>query len=89
MGPERLELSHIAAPDPKSGASTNFATGPLIYLIVKDILFNLGCVVNVLTICASATSQKRYLIVFSAECHRPIDISKLSQNYIFVNIFVI
>ena len=32
VGPERLELSHIAAPDPKSGASTNFATGPLILL---------------------------------------------------------
>lgn len=28
MGPERLELSHIAALDPKSSASTNFATGP-------------------------------------------------------------
>ena len=23
---ERLELSHLAAPEPKSGASTNFAT---------------------------------------------------------------
>ncbi len=28
VGPERLELSHIAALDPKSSASTNFATGP-------------------------------------------------------------
>lgn len=32
VGPERLELSHIAALDPKSSASTNFATGPLLYL---------------------------------------------------------
>ena len=46
MGPERLELSHIAALDPKSSASTNFATGPdRIYLIVKNILvyFGLHC----------------------------------------------
>ncbi len=35
MGPERLELSHIAALDPKSSASTNFATGP--YLIFKGL----------------------------------------------------
>lgn len=28
MGSERLELSHIAALDPKSSASTNFATSP-------------------------------------------------------------
>lgn len=34
MGPERLELSHIAALDPKSSASTNFATGPWVYSIV-------------------------------------------------------
>ena len=27
---ERLELSHLAAPEPKSGASTNFATSALI-----------------------------------------------------------
>ncbi len=41
MGPERLELSHIAALDPKSSASTNFATGPwFIYLIIN--LFS-GC----------------------------------------------
>ena len=26
---ERLELSHLAAPEPKSGASTNFATSAL------------------------------------------------------------
>ena len=30
VGPERLELSQIAPLDPKSSASTNFATGPLI-----------------------------------------------------------
>lgn len=28
VGEKRLELLHIAAPDPKSGASTNFATHP-------------------------------------------------------------
>ncbi len=27
---ERLELSHLAAPEPKSGASTNFATSATI-----------------------------------------------------------
>ena len=27
---ERLELSHLSAPEPKSGASTNFATSALI-----------------------------------------------------------
>ena len=39
LGPERLELSHIAAPDPKSGASTNFATGPIDndIIIAKEI----------------------------------------------------
>jgi hypothetical protein len=26
---ERLELTHLAAPEPKSGASTNFATPAL------------------------------------------------------------
>ncbi len=30
---ERLELSHLAAPEPKSGASTNSATTAYIYLI--------------------------------------------------------
>ena len=29
VGLERLELSHLAAPEPKSGASTNFATSAL------------------------------------------------------------
>ena len=28
VGLERLELSHLAAPEPKSGASTNSATAP-------------------------------------------------------------
>jgi hypothetical protein len=28
MGEERLELSHLAVPDPKSGASTNSAIRP-------------------------------------------------------------
>ena len=27
---ERLELSHLSAPEPKSGASTNFATSALL-----------------------------------------------------------
>ena len=27
---ERLELSHLAAPEPKSGASTNFATSAIL-----------------------------------------------------------
>ena len=30
---ERLELSHLAAPEPKSGASTNFATSAKKYII--------------------------------------------------------
>ena len=29
---ERLELSHLAAPEPKSGASTNFATSAQIVI---------------------------------------------------------
>ena len=29
VGTERLELSHLAALEPKSSASTNFATSPL------------------------------------------------------------
>ncbi len=29
---ERLELSHLAAPEPKSGASTNFATSASYFL---------------------------------------------------------
>ncbi len=28
VGMKRLELLHLAAPEPKSGASTNFATSP-------------------------------------------------------------
>src|SRR5690606_41551964 len=35
VGTERLELSHLAALEPKSSASTNFATSPLaVYIIV-------------------------------------------------------
>ena len=37
VGLERLELAHLAAPEPKSGASTNFATAPLIKAKVKAI----------------------------------------------------
>ncbi len=33
---ERLELTHLAAPEPKSGASTNFAT-PAMYTSGKSI----------------------------------------------------
>lgn len=32
VGLERLELSHLAAPEPKSGASTNSATAPFLLL---------------------------------------------------------
>lgn len=46
VGPERLELSHIAALDPKSSASTNFATGPCI-----------GCITNV----AQANAYVKFL----------------------------
>jgi hypothetical protein len=28
MGPPRLELGHLAVPEPKSGVSTNSTTGP-------------------------------------------------------------
>ena len=31
VGTERLELSHLAALEPKSSASTNFATSPSIH----------------------------------------------------------
>ncbi len=30
---ERLELSHLAAPEPKSGASTNSATPALLFIL--------------------------------------------------------
>jgi hypothetical protein len=33
---ERLELSHLAAPEPKSGVSTNFTTSAK-YLLLKTI----------------------------------------------------
>ena len=35
---ERLELSHLAAPEPKSGASTNSATSATQYLYVKRVI---------------------------------------------------
>ncbi len=34
VGPERLELSHRKTLDPKSSASTNFATGPFDIAII-------------------------------------------------------
>ena len=53
VGPERLELSHIAALDPKSSASTNFATGPhgtCIFLNYTKItllsIFIVYCLIN-------------------------------------------
>ena len=33
--PKRLELSHLSIPEPKSGASTNFAKGACFYLSLK------------------------------------------------------
>jgi hypothetical protein len=33
---ERLELSHLAAPEPKSGASTNSATSAYLYFYHKS-----------------------------------------------------
>ncbi len=39
VGTERLELSHLAALEPKSSASTNFATSPTRVLTMSD--FNL------------------------------------------------
>ncbi len=38
---ERLELTRLAAPEPKSGASTNFAT-PALYLLRYKIHLNLN-----------------------------------------------
>ena len=35
VGLKRLELLHLAAPEPKSGASTNFATAPVVRYINK------------------------------------------------------
>ena len=35
---ERLELSHLAAPEPKSGASTNSATPAQIFIPTSSIV---------------------------------------------------
>ena len=35
---ERLELSHLAAPEPKSGASTNSATSAFCYLLREQFI---------------------------------------------------
>ena len=36
---ERLELSHLAAPEPKSGASTNSATSAsLVYFLANSVV---------------------------------------------------
>lgn len=37
---ERLELSNLAAPDPKSGVSTNFTTPALLWVQIYTILAN-------------------------------------------------
>jgi hypothetical protein len=37
VGTERLELSHLAALEPKSSASTNFATSPMAVYIIEII----------------------------------------------------
>ena len=39
---ERLELSHLAAPEPKSGASTNSATSAT-YSVVIPIIGKISC----------------------------------------------
>ncbi len=38
---ERLELSHLAAPEPKSGASTNSATSAYLAMIIQPKLNNI------------------------------------------------
>ena len=42
VGTERLELSHLAALEPKSSASTNFATSPSGYQLSAGFLSNFG-----------------------------------------------
>src|SRR5690606_40502786 len=42
VGTERLELSHLAALEPKSSASTNFATSPSGYQLNVGFLSNFG-----------------------------------------------
>ena len=41
VGTERLELSHLAALEPKSSASTNFATSPSGYQLSVGLFFKL------------------------------------------------
>lgn len=36
VGAKRLELLHLAAPEPKSGASTNSATPPVARIIANS-----------------------------------------------------
>ena len=42
VGTERLELSHLAALEPKSSASTNFATSPSGYQLSVGLFSNFG-----------------------------------------------
>ena len=74
MGGRRLELLHIAAPDPKSGASTNFATRPsLRYLVFKFLLC--GKLVSVVY----QPLTKQYLIVlFGRVPARPFNCDKIN-----------
>lgn len=76
VGPERLELSHIAALDPKSSASTNFATGPHL-----RFLFNFHFCFHLSWTCAStAPLTKQFLIVLFG---RVPQAHALSDNYKF------
>ena len=49
VGTERLELSHLAALEPKSSASTNFATSPLNTQILSFIKLGRGSRIRTLT----------------------------------------
>ncbi len=40
VGEERLELSHLAAPAPKAGVSTNFTTRPYMTVYLKIPPYN-------------------------------------------------
>lgn len=59
VGGRRLELLHIAAPDPKSGASTNFATRPLVIFNCQIFVLRCGSLVDIVY----QPLTKQYLIV--------------------------
>jgi hypothetical protein len=61
---ERLELSHLAAPEPKSGASTNSATSAYCLIRINSIECSLELIVQIeelvklnLYICDKSQSQ--------------------------------